>query len=183
MILNDETLTKIKANDRKAITAFYYQIFSVLMSVAIRYKQNEEDQKTIVNNSFIKIIKQIESYKKEKSIVPWASQIARNEVIDSYRKEKNYLPFFDFETESEEIETENVIEYDLEVEQVYLRNLLSALPPATNLVFNLYAIEEWSTKEICEELNISYETVKWHIKEARKKLRHNLSSVHKTHAS
>lgn len=93
------------------------------------------------------------------------------------------MPFFDFETESEEIEMENVIEYDLEVEQVYLRNLLSALPPATNLVFNLYAIEEWSTKEICEELNISNETVKWHIKEARKKLRHNLSSVHKTHAS
>ena len=48
---------------------------------------------------------------------------------------------------------------------------LNVLPPATKLVFNLYAIEGYKAKEIVEELNISYETVKWHIKQARKKLK------------
>ena len=46
--------------------------------------------------------------------------------------------------------------------------MLNVLPPATKLVFNLYAIEGYKSKEIVEELNISYETVKWHIKQARK---------------
>ena len=49
--------------------------------------------------------------------------------------------------------------------------ILNVLPPATKLVFNLYAIEGYKTKEIVDELNISYETVKWHIKQARKKLK------------
>ena len=49
--------------------------------------------------------------------------------------------------------------------------MLNVLPPATKLVFNLYAIEGYKSKEIVEELNISYETVKWHIKQARKKLK------------
>ena len=52
-----------------------------------------------------------------------------------------------------------------------MERILHQLPPATKLVFNMYAIDGYSSKEIEKELNIKYETVKWHIKEARKKLR------------
>ncbi|MNY63341.1 RNA polymerase sigma factor [compost metagenome] len=55
-----------------------------------------------------------------------------------------------------------------------LQQLLDTLPPATKMVFNLYAIDGYSSKEIMEEFQISYETVKWHIKEARKRLKAQL---------
>lgn len=177
MKLTKDILKNIKKNDYKTVTELYNQSFSAMMSMVIRYKKNEEDQITIINNAFMKALDKIDSFDISKEFIPWVCQITRNELIDSYRKEKNYGQLFDFESENEGHELESDSLHDLEVEHEYLRNLLQTLPPATNLVFNLYAVEGYSSKEICEELNIGYETVKWHIKEARKKLRIALTNV------
>ena len=48
------------------------------------------------------------------------------------------------------------------------------LPKATKLVFNLFAIDGYSHKEIAQQLNISANTSKWHVKEARKKLKEQI---------
>ena len=49
--------------------------------------------------------------------------------------------------------------------------MLFLLPKATNVVFNLFAIDGFSHKEISEKLGITTNTSKWHVKEARKKLK------------
>ena len=49
--------------------------------------------------------------------------------------------------------------------------MLLSLPKATRTVFSLIAIDGYSHKEIAERLNISLETSKWHMKEARKRLK------------
>ncbi len=172
MDINKPLIEKILENDRKTILELYHETFSVLMSVAVRYKNNEEDQMTIVNNSFMKIVTKIETYKVGSSYFSWAKRIAQNEVIDEFRREKRYKELFNFESEEEQ-GTEAIIEneIDKQVETEELERILHQLPPATKVVFNMYAIDGYSSKEIQEELNIKYETVKWHIKEARKKLR------------
>jgi RNA polymerase sigma-70 factor (ECF subfamily) len=170
--INEHLIGHVVQNDRKIILELYHETFSVLMSVAVRYKTNEEDQMTIVNNSFMKIITKIESFKVGSSYFSWAKRIAQNEVIDEYRREKKYKELFNFESEQEETVHETIEnEIDAKIEAEELERILHQLPPATKLVFNMYAIDGYSTKEIEEELNIKYETVKWHIKEARKRLR------------
>jgi RNA polymerase sigma factor (sigma-70 family) len=52
-----------------------------------------------------------------------------------------------------------------------LNNMLLELPKATRIVFNLFALDGYSHKEISEELGIRLETTKWHMKEARKRLK------------
>ena len=52
--------------------------------------------------------------------------------------------------------------------------VLSHLPPATRVSFNLFAIDGYSYKEIAKALDVGYETVKWHVKEARKRLKNIL---------
>ena len=52
-----------------------------------------------------------------------------------------------------------------------LNDMLFLLPKATNVVFNLFAIDGFSHKEISEKLGITTNTSKWHVKEARKKLK------------
>lgn len=150
------------------------------MSVIVRYKKNEEDQKLLVNNAFMKIISNIGSFNTDLPFIPWIQKIARNEVIDSLRKEKNYTSFFDFDAKADHTDSGDFSSIDAEIENEYLRSLLQSLPPATNLVFNLYAIDGYTMKEICEELNIGYETVKWHIKEARKRLKIQLEMSNKS---
>ena len=183
MKLSEGIVQQVKDNDRKAITDLYYQLFSPLMSVIVRYKKNVEDQKMLVNNAFMKIISNIGSYNPDLPLIPWVQKIARNEVIDSIRKEKNYSNFFDFDSSTDLLNSGDLPSTDLEIEHEYLRHLLQSLPPATNLVFNLYAIEGYTSKEICDELNIGYETVKWHIKEARKRLKVQLEMSNKSSVS
>lgn len=170
--IDESLIASIVKNDRKVILALYHETFSVLMSVAVRYKNNEEDQMTIVNNSFMKIITKIKTFKVGSSFFSWAKRIAQNEVIDDFRKGKRYKELFNFESEKEQVVQETIDnEIDAKIEAEELERILNHLPPATKLVFNMYAIDGYSTKEIQQELEIKYETVKWHIKEARKKLR------------
>ena len=141
------------------------------MSVVVRYKQNTEEQMSLVNNSFLRIVSKIEQYKVGTSFYAWAKRIAQNEVIDDFRKEKKYKDLFHleesmvkYEGQEEEVESDNLFQPE------ELQAMLETLPPATKMVFNLYAIDGYKSSEIMEELDVSYETVKWHLKEARKRL-------------
>jgi len=171
LIIDEKFIKQIKKNVRKAILHLYEQSFNVLMGAAVRYKNNDEDRMTIVNNSFLKVIQNIEKYKVGTAYFSWVKRIVHNEIIDQFRKNKKYQELFDFEQEDAESKDEVYAEADYDAEAESLQSMLEQLPPATKLVFNFYAIDGYTNKEICEKLNISYETVKWHIKEARKKLR------------
>ena len=141
------------------------------MGSAVRYKNNKEDQMEIVNNAFMKIVTNIKSYKPGTAYFSWIKTIVQREIIDDFRKNKRYKELFKM-SDSETVADTGVepeVYNSLDAESVV--EMLNVLPPATKLVFNLYAIEGYKSKEIVEELNISYETVKWHIKQARKKLK------------
>lgn len=176
MEINAKLIDGVRKRDQKTVLALYQETFSVLMSVAVRYKNNEEDQMTIVNNSFMKIVNKMDSYKVGTSYFSWAKRIAQNEVIDQFRKEKRYKELFNFDSEHEGVQhasVDNAIDQQVEAEE--LERILHQLPPATKMVFNMYAIDGYTTKEIEDELNIKYETVKWHIREARRKLKEILA--------
>ncbi len=170
MEVTQEVIGEIAAGDRKVILKLYHYSFNVLMGSAVRYKDHKEDQMEIVNNAFMKIVTKIESYKPGTAYFSWVKTIVQREIIDDFRKNKRYKALF-------KMPGETIFEGSVEPE-VYdhidndaLLKTLDVLPPATKLVFNLYGIEGYSSKEIMKELDVSYETVKWHIKEARKKLK------------
>ena len=60
-----------------------------------------------------------------------------------------------------------------------LLKLLKNLPEVTNRVFNLFAIDGYSHKEIGKMLGISDGTSKWHVAEARKRLIKDLEELKK----
>lgn len=170
MEVTQEVIREIAAGDRKVILKLYHYSFNVLMGTAVRYKDHKEEQMEIVNNAFMKIVTKIESYTPGTAYFSWVKTIVQREIIDDFRKNKRYKALFKMSGEtiyegSVEPEVYNHIDND------ELMKTLDVLPPATRLVFNLYGIEGYSSKEIMKELDISYETVKWHIKEARKRLK------------
>lgn len=171
MKLTEATIKGILDNDRRVITEFYYLCFNSMMSVASRYSSNVEDQKLIVNNAFMKVLDKFHTFDHTAPIEPWIRRIARNEVIDAFRKDKNYRLLFDLGAEQELPAPPELTSYERESEKDFLRRILLTLPPATRMVFDLFAIEGYTNKEICEELKIGTETVKWHLKEARKRIK------------
>lgn len=174
MEINQQIIETILKGDRKVILELYHYTFQVLMGNAVRYKNNTEDQMQIVNNAFLKIVTNIGQFKPGTAYFSWAKQIVKREIIDDFRKNKRYQELFQEQKESDVNVQTTEPEIDSQLEGEELLTILNTLPPATKLVFTLYAIDGYSTKEISEDLRITYETVKWHIKEARKKLRAQL---------
>ncbi len=175
MILDKNLKERVIINDRKAQLELYRLCFNILMGVARRYKKNEEEKQTLVNNAFIKIVTNLSNYKEQSNFSGWVKRIITNEVIDDFRKQKNYRELInqDYSIDNIEIEEYPIIDYRYSEQE--LLNMLEQLPRATRLVFNLFAIDGLSHKEICTQLKISPETSKWHMKEARKLLKVMLS--------
>ncbi|TSJ40166.1 RNA polymerase sigma factor [Fluviicola chungangensis] len=177
--LNRDSVHAIKKGDRKIILDLYRYTFQVLMGNAVRYSSDQEKQMEMVNNAFMKIIANIDQFQLGTAYFSWAKQIVKREIIDDFRKNKRYKELFSYNDDykNDSLLSEPEINTTFQAEELQL--LLDQLPPATKLVFNLYAIDGFSSKEIMDELQISYETVKWHIKEARKRLKIALS-IHQT---
>jgi RNA polymerase sigma-70 factor (ECF subfamily) len=142
------------------------------MSVTSRYKKNKEDAAFLANDSFLKILDNLSKYDKTIPFEAWARRIAINVVIDDYRKNKKRLEMFESIDEYDyNIEDVTLSEIDKEMEEEEVAICLLELPPATRTVFSLIAIDGFSHKDVSLELGISLETSKWHMKEARKRLR------------
>ena len=140
------------------------------MSVVVRYKNNEEDQMTLVNNSFMKVLEHIEKCE-VKSYFGYLKRIVQNEVIDDFRKEKKYKEMFSLADDENDIEVVEFETAESDYSPELLSQVMNELPAATKVVFNLFAIDKFKHKEIAEELEITVETVKWHLKTARKRLK------------
>ena len=153
------------------ILDLYHQTFQVLMGNAVRYTNDQENQMQIVNNAFMKIVSGIEQFQIGTAYFSWAKQIVKREIIDDFRRNKKYKELFQYNDDYQNHSLVSEPDVDVTFEAEIIQQLLDTLPPATKMVFNLYAIDGYSSKEIMEEFQISYETVKWHIKEARKRLK------------
>ncbi len=183
MIFDEKLIKRIKKGDNKKIILLYKFTYNKIMSIAVRYYVNEEDKVTIINNSFMKIINNIEKFELGTSYFSWVNRIVYNEIISAHRKEKNYKTFFNFETSDltvDKIQNADVIENEGLGENDLLK-MIAKLPKATRIVFDMYAVEGGYTyKEIAESLDISSETVKWHLKHARRALK-EMIKTHNSH--
>ena len=137
----------------------------MLFGVCIRYTKDRTAAEDILHEGFIKIFKNIASFKNKGSFEGWMRRIMVNTALEQYRKKFQLYPV------SEIVEFENEANTNLIVSELSAQDLLGLikdLPPAYKMVFNLYAIDGYAHKEIAEILNISIGTSKSNLSRARK---------------
>ncbi|RME14789.1 MAG: RNA polymerase sigma factor, partial [Bacteroidetes bacterium] len=163
----------------------YKQYHKKIMAICIRYLKDKEQSFEIMNESFMKIFDKIHLYKSEINFEAWISRITINTIIDFIRKNKHYKQNFittdEFRIYGEPDDAEGEIdewwEEALSIPSDVLFGLIQELPPSTRIVFNLYAIDELTHKEIARQLNITEGTSKWHLSNPRKILKEKLSEI------
>ncbi|MFN0213744.1 MAG: RNA polymerase sigma factor [Saprospiraceae bacterium] len=174
MNLDPKLLLAAQRGDRKAQSALYRSCFPVLMAVCMRYRRDKQDAVSALNNGFLKIIQNLERYKRDE--VPfeaWIRRIMINTVIDEFRREKKWRELTVFTEDIERAFPSEPIDWneaDQRLDIQHLEALLRRLPPMTQKVFNLFAIDGYSHHEIGELLKISEGTSKWHVSTARAQL-------------
>lgn len=143
------------------------------MGVCVRYTRSHEEAMDLLNQGFLKILTGLDKYKEEVPFEAWIRRIMINTLIDDYRKHKKYHETHEL-TDFDQVGFEqmwvaiNDGEKQLEADAIIA--LIQELPPMTRQVFNMYAIDGFSHKEIAKTLNISEGTSKWHVSAARKDL-------------
>ncbi len=150
------------------------------MNISIRYQSNEADAKSIVNKVFIKILDNLSKYRVDDSFKSWISRICVNANIDEYRKIKSRkskeVSVGEF-YESQSVANKGVNDLDA----AHLHSFIAQLPKTSKEVFLLFAVDGYKHKEISEMLGISENASRWHVNEARKKLKVKIKTFYEKH--
>jgi RNA polymerase sigma-70 factor (ECF subfamily) len=102
-----------------------------------------------------------------------------NTLIDAWRKDKRTPAIQRGELQEEKMTDEQVFnEADTHFSSEEVRQMLLALPETTRYVFNLFALEGYSHKEISEMAGISEGTSRWYVNEARRQLKERIMKHH-----
>jgi len=146
-----------------------------MLVVCSRYARDRDEAQDILQDAFVKVFDNLEKYKITGSIEGWVRRIFVNTAIDHYRKYKNK---FNLEEEGN-IEDENSFYNELEendsiyskIKPTDIMEAMETLSPAYKLVFNLYAIENYTHQEVAEILEISPGTSKSNYAKAKAKIK------------
>lgn len=143
-----------------------------MMGICLRYLKNHMDAEEVMLTGFVKVFQHIGQFQNKGSFEGWMKRIMVNEALGFLRKkEPMHLAI---EKDILQVATEANAEQDLATED--LLRLLHDLPAGYRAVFNLYAIEGYSHKEIGELLGISEGTSKSQLSKARGMLQRRLQN-------
>ncbi len=181
---NNQLLQDAANGDRRAQFQLYKRCFSVLLSVCVRYRRSEEDATAMVNEGFLKIINNLPKYSPDTPFEAWIRRIMINTLIDDFRKNRKVHELIENQDFTDTNNHDGLVDFntaDLQFEAGQLEAMIRSLPPMSQKVFNLFAIDGYGHLEIGELLGISDGTSKWHLSFARGRLREMLvhaGSVH-----
>ncbi len=152
-------------NDTKAQSELYQLFSSKLFSVCLKYSRNYAEAEDNLQDAFLTIFKKIGQYDNKGSFEGWLKRITINTALQRYRNQGV------FEIVNEELIED--VELDIEDDDLtieFLLRIIQELPDRYRLVFNLYALDGYSHKEIADLLDITMGTSKSNLARARKLL-------------
>jgi RNA polymerase sigma factor (sigma-70 family) len=164
-------------NGRETSLKALFDLFSKKMyKICLRYTRNKEEAEDILQEGFIKVFQNIKHFRKESAIETWITRIMINTCISQIRKERNISFNYNFDWVEDDLNLADESDADHanyhEPEKVLMA--IQALPDNLRIVFNLFALDGLSHKEVSKSLNISVDNSKILVHRARKVLCNSL---------
>lgn len=168
----DELIKGCLKRDRGAQKCLFDTYSSKMYSVCYRYVKDSMEAEDVLVTAFTKILDKIEQFKNEGSFEGWIRRIVVNEALTHLRRNRSMYLETDLEHADREPDYSTLNNY-LEAED--LMNLIQELPAGYRIVFNMYAIDGYSHKEIANHLGINENTSKSQLSRARVYLQKKLA--------
>lgn len=152
--------------DRKAQEKLYSYYAGRMKSVCLRYVKSKEAAEDVFQDGFVKVFLNLKKYNGEGSFDGWVRRIIVNTAIDTYKKNLR----LDERSSYDDLREQEVFAKDSfeSMHENDLLQILENLPDILRVIFNLYAIEGYSHKEIAEILNITESASKSQLYRSRK---------------
>jgi len=155
-----------------------------MMSICFRYCKDKHEAGSRLNLAFLKVLQNLEQFDQSGSFKGWVSKITLRSIIDEFRSQQKHYQNHVYNgqmTDDLQWPHEDMNHIAEEINLDHLMAVVNQLSPMDKQVFNLFAIDGYGHKEIAVMLNISEGTSKWHVHEARKKLKETLLKEVKQH--
>jgi RNA polymerase sigma-70 factor (ECF subfamily) len=160
-----ESIIKGCISEKRKDQERLFNLFSdEMFGVCLYYSKDYTEAEDTLHEGFMKVFQKIGQFSGKGSIAGWIKRIMINTALEKYRKQHHLYAITDKFEFDEDIDRTNVID---ELSAKDLINLIRELSPKYRMVFNLYAIEGYSHKEISKMLGISEGTSKSNLARAR----------------
>jgi RNA polymerase sigma-70 factor (ECF subfamily) len=160
----EEIISACKDGNREAQKHLYDLYASKFFGICLRYMKDQRDGEEVLTNGFMKIFDNISKYRAEGSFEGWMKRIMVNECLGYIRK--NRQMYLEVDIDENKI-SEDYSWEDCNLETQDLLAMIQNLPSGYRTIFNMYAIEGYSHKEISTKLDISEGTSKSQLSRAR----------------
>jgi RNA polymerase sigma-70 factor (ECF subfamily) len=185
-ITEQELLERLRKGDKGACALCIDMYGTQIYRLALRLMKNEADAEDVVQETFMNAYKSIDKFEGRSGLNTWLYRIAYNAAMMRLRRPSPYTLSID---ETLQTETPTPIphqlfdwcclperEFETAETRTYLEQSITELPEKLRVVFMLRELEELSTQETADILDISVDAVKKRLHRARLWLRERLST-------
>lgn len=174
--MTDEELVKGCLDKNPSAQKLLFERFSrKMMGVCIRYAGRREEAEEMLQNGFIRVFEKIKTFRSMGSLEGWIRKIMVNVSLTYLRKSNPMKMNTNIDDAKFVMPGNNLPNGGESLNEKDLLKMIQSLPTGFRTVFNLYAIEGYSHKEIGELLGISEGTSKSQYSRAKVHLQNILS--------
>jgi RNA polymerase sigma-70 factor, ECF subfamily len=163
------------------VSRYERKIFRLTQNIT----QNREDAEDAMQEAFLKAYEHLGDFQGNSRFYTWLVRIAVNQALMKLRRRRNNVVSLDEEVDTgEDTMPRDVEDWGPSPEERYqqselgeiLSKVIGELDPPFRIVFQLRDIEQLSTEETAEALDLSIPAVKSRLLRARLKLRQSLNN-------
>ena len=163
------------AGSEVARRKLYERYSPVIYGTIKRYLYKEDTAAgELLNDAFLKIFAKLGQYSFQGAFEGWMRRIVINTLTDHLRKK------IKDDRQILEIKAESVYTSANGLDNISYKELLElvqGLPDTQRTVFNLFVFEQYTHKEIGELLNLKENNCRWHLSDARNRLKEQLKQL------
>ena len=184
---SDESVLVAQArqNDALAFSELVRRYENKIFRLALHITQNREDAEDVLQESFLKAYEHLDQFQGNSKFYTWIVRIAVNQALMKLRRRKTDKSVSldeQFDT-GEDTLVREIAAWDENPEQQFsreelgeiLESAIQSLEPPYRSVFVLRDIEDFSTEETAQSLDLSIPAVKSRLLRARLQLREKLT--------
>ncbi len=164
--------------DRKSQRDLFDNYAAKMLAVCQRYGRTNAEAEDMFQDGFIRVFTNLGKFNHKGSFEGWVRKIMINSALKIVSKkafQKEKIGIEDFQEHTTKVIPE--VFSKLSVDELTI--LISELPEGYKIIFNLYAIEGYSHKEIAKMLNIEVSTSRSQLVKARRTLQRKIKDIQK----
>ncbi len=175
-MMEKQLIEGCKKGNRKSQKELYEMYSRKMMGVCLRYITDRETARDLLQDGFVKVFTSIDSYSGYGTLEGWMRKIFVNCALEYLRKSDVLRDAIGYDYVVDQIVINDLIISELSASE--LLKIVQELPDSLRVVFNLFAIEGYSHKEISDMIDISESTSRSQYVRAKQLLQRRINELY-----